>query len=107
MPRRRHAATPNSTGESACSPRKLHPPPSAPPSWLWPLETGPGRWDDEAVNPFFDFLSHYWWLVFPLSGLAGGWARSWSRASEQRHRRRVELYRLQSEATQAEQASQT
>lgn len=59
------------------------------------------------MNPFFDFLSHYWWLVFPLSGLAGGWARSWSRASEQRHRRRVELYRLQSEATQAEQASQT
>ncbi|MBB6402829.1 hypothetical protein [Arthrobacter sp. AZCC_0090] len=59
------------------------------------------------MNPFFDFLSHYWWLVFPLSGLAGGWARSWSRASEQRHRRRVELYRLQTEATQAEQASQT
>ncbi|UKA64686.1 hypothetical protein [Arthrobacter sp. FW306-04-A] len=58
------------------------------------------------MNPFFDFLSHYWWLVFPLSGLAGGWARSWSRASERRHRRRVELYRLQNQAAQAEQASQ-
>lgn len=58
------------------------------------------------MNPFFDFLSHYWWLVFPLSGLAGGLARSWSRASEQWHRRRVELYRLQNHAAQAEQASQ-
>ncbi len=72
-----------------------------------PLETGPGRWDDEAVNPFLDFVSHNWWLVFPLSGLAGGWARSWSRASERRHRRRVELYQLQNRAAQAEQATQT
>ncbi|HKU31529.1 hypothetical protein [Arthrobacter sp. NyZ413] len=59
------------------------------------------------MQPFFDFVSHNWWLIFPLSGLAGGWARSWSRASERRHRRRVELYRLKNQAAQAEQASQS
>ncbi|MFH5877450.1 hypothetical protein [Arthrobacter sp. NA-172] len=59
------------------------------------------------MNPFFDFLSHNWWLVFPLSGLAGGWMRSWSRASERRHRRRVEIYRLRNQSAQAEQASQS
>ena len=58
------------------------------------------------MDPFFDFVGHYWWLVFPLSGLVGGWARSWSKASERRHRRRVELYQLRNQAAQAQQASQ-
>lgn len=59
------------------------------------------------MDPFFNFVSHYWWLVFPMSGLIGGWARSWSKASERRHRRRVELYKLKNQAAQAEQASQS
>jgi hypothetical protein len=58
------------------------------------------------VEPFFDFVSDYWWLVFPLSGLMGSWARSWSKASERRHRRRVELYQLRNRTAEAEQASQ-
>ena len=58
------------------------------------------------MDPFFNFITHFWWLVFPLSGLAGGWARSWSKAAERRHRRRVELYTLKNQAAQAEQASQ-
>lgn len=58
------------------------------------------------MDQFFDFLRHYWWLVFPLSGMAGGWARQWSKASERRHRRRLELYKLKNQAVQAEQASQ-
>ncbi|MET4589749.1 hypothetical protein [Arthrobacter sp. 754] len=58
------------------------------------------------MDQFFDFLRHYWWLAFPLSGLAGGWARQWSRASERRHRRRVELYKLKNQTVQAERASQ-
>ncbi|QNE13757.1 hypothetical protein [Pseudarthrobacter sp. NBSH8] len=58
------------------------------------------------MDQFFDFLRHYWWLVFPLSGVAGGWARQWSKASERRHRRRLELYKLKNQAVQAEQASQ-
>jgi len=59
------------------------------------------------VEPFFDFVGHFWWLIFPLSGLFGGWARSWSRASERRHRRRVELYKLRNQAAKSEQASQS
>ncbi|WP_248762144.1 hypothetical protein [Pseudarthrobacter sp. SSS035] len=58
------------------------------------------------MDPFFDFVAHYWWLVFPLSAVMGGWARQWSKASERRHRRRVELYKLKNQAVQAEQASQ-
>jgi hypothetical protein len=58
------------------------------------------------VDPYFNFVTHFWWLIFPLSGLMGGWARSWSRASERRHRRRVELYQLRNRAADVEQASQ-
>ena len=58
------------------------------------------------MDQFFDFLRHYWWLAFPLSGIAGGWARQWSKASERRHRRRVELYKVKNQAVQAEKASQ-
>ncbi|WP_347110138.1 hypothetical protein AAHB33_05465 [Paenarthrobacter sp. S56] len=58
------------------------------------------------MQPFFDFLGHYWWLIFPIGGMAGGWARQWSRASEQRHRRKVELYKLKNQQVAAEQASQ-
>lgn len=59
------------------------------------------------MQPLFDFAGHYWWLIFPLSGLFGGWARSWSRASERRHRRRVELYNLRNQAAEVEQASRS
>ncbi len=67
------------------------------------LEVRRAGWDDGSVQPIYDFLGHSWWLVFPLSGVAGGWARSWSRASERRHQRRLELYRLKHQAEQAEQ----
>ena len=59
------------------------------------------------MDPFFDFVGHFWWLIFPLSGLFGGWARSWSRASERRHRRRVELYQLRNRTAEVERASQS
>lgn len=59
------------------------------------------------MEPFFDFVGHFWWLIFPLSGVMGGWARSWSKASERRHRRRVELYQLRNRAVEAEKASQS
>jgi len=59
------------------------------------------------VEPFFDFVGNYWWLVFPIGGMAGGWARQWSKASERRHRRKVELYKLKNQAAAAEQASRS
>ena len=57
------------------------------------------------MQPLLDFFGHYWWLVFPLSGMAGGWLRALSKASERRHRRKVELYKLKHQAVQAEQAT--
>ena len=57
------------------------------------------------MQPLMDFFAHYWWLVFPLSGMAGGWLRAWSKASERRHQRKVELYKLRHQAVQAEQAT--
>ena len=57
------------------------------------------------MQPLLDFFAHYWWLVFPLSGMAGGWLRALSKASERRHQRKVELYKLKHQAVQAEQAT--
>lgn len=72
-----------------------------------PLRPGPRRWEDGSVEPFFDFVGNYWWLVFVFGGVAGGWAKSWSRATERRHRRKVELYKLKNQQAIAEQASQS
>ena len=58
------------------------------------------------MQPILDFLAHNWWLVFPLSGLMGGWARSWQQSTERRHQRRVELYKLRNQTLQAEQVAE-
>lgn len=58
------------------------------------------------MQPILDFLAHYWWLVFPLSGVMGGWARSWQKSTERRHQRRVELYKLRNQSLQAEQVAE-
>jgi hypothetical protein len=47
-------------------------------------------------------MAHYWWLIFPLSGVMGGWAKSWQQSTERRHQRRVELYKLRNQTLQAE-----
>lgn len=52
-----------------------------------------------------EFLADKWWLVFPVMAFAGRWAGNWQRASERRHRRRLELYKLQNQAREAERAS--
>lgn len=49
---------------------------------------------DGAVNAFFAFAAEFWWLVFPLSGLWFAFGSSWSEATERRHRRKMEIYRL-------------
>ncbi|MCX6500596.1 MAG: hypothetical protein NTU93_17675 [Arthrobacter sp.] len=59
------------------------------------------------MDPFFNFLSHNWWLVFPVSALLGNWARSWTKASERRHRRKLELYRLKNQQAETDQASRS
>ncbi|WP_125611207.1 hypothetical protein [Specibacter cremeus] len=46
------------------------------------------------MQDFWNFAGHFWWLVFPLAGMAGGWAKAVSRANERRHQHRMEMYRL-------------
>ena len=59
------------------------------------------------MQPILDFIGHFWWLIFPLSGIVGGWGKAWSKASERRHQRRVELYRLRHQVLAAEQAGES
>lgn len=56
------------------------------------------------MDSLLNFFGHNWWLVFPLSALLANWARSWSKAAERRHRRKVELYRLRNQRADVEQA---
>ena len=57
------------------------------------------------MESLLEFLSDKWWLVFPLSAFAGHYAKSWRKASERRHQRKVELYTLKNQAREAEKAS--
>jgi hypothetical protein len=55
----------------------------------------------DPVEPFFQFLGGYWWLVFPLIGVMGGAGRALERASRRRHERRLEILRAKGEITAA------
>jgi hypothetical protein len=54
------------------------------------------------VEPLFQFLGSYWWLVFPLMGVAGGAGRAIERAGKRRHERRLEILRAKSELKAAQ-----
>ncbi|MFJ5955333.1 hypothetical protein ACIQC5_05170 [Paenarthrobacter sp. NPDC092416] len=58
------------------------------------------------MEPFFNFLGSYWWLIFVFGGVAGGWAKSLSRASERHHQRKVELLKLRHQLAAVEHANQ-
>lgn len=45
-----------------------------------------------------DSLWHFWWLIFPLSGVVGGAVRTVAAANERRAERRMERYRLKQQA---------
>ncbi len=47
-----------------------------------------------AVHGFWDFVGSYWWLIFPLSGIVGGWVKGAQKWDERRRRDKIELYRL-------------
>ena len=53
----------------------------------------------------WDFLGQYWWLIFPLMGVAGGVGRGWQKALERRHKRRLEIMRAKSELRAAQVAA--
>ncbi len=56
---------------------------------------------------FFQWLGHFWWLIFPLMGVMGGVARAWERGAKRRHERRLEIIRAKSELKAAQAAART
>jgi hypothetical protein len=48
-----------------------------------------------------DSVLHFWWLIFPLSGVIGGAVRGISAANERRAARRLERYRIKQETKNA------
>ncbi|SJN21754.1 hypothetical protein FM104_03295 [Microbacterium esteraromaticum] len=49
------------------------------------------------MQDFWNFAGNFWWLIFPIMGMAGGAAKAWERSSKQRHERRLETLRLKGE----------
>lgn len=40
---------------------------------------------------------NFWWIIFPLMGVAGGAAKAWERGARSRHQRRLEILRAKGE----------
>ncbi|HWV49445.1 MAG TPA: hypothetical protein VN035_08310 [Microbacterium sp.] len=57
---------------------------------------------DEFLQGFWTFAGNYWWLIFPIMGVAGGIGKAWERASKQRHERRLETIRIKGEIKAAQ-----
>ncbi|CAI7644954.1 unnamed protein product [Penicillium discolor] len=57
---------------------------------------------DEFIRGFWNFAGDYWWLVFPIMGMAGGVAKAWERGSKRRHERRLEALRMKAQVKTAE-----
>jgi len=54
------------------------------------------------VEPLLNFLGHYWWLVFPLMGVASGFGGWWSKQLKDHHKRRLEIIQAKTAAREAE-----
>jgi hypothetical protein len=57
------------------------------------------------MEPLFQFIGGYWWLVFPLMGVMGGVGSAWERNARRRHKRRIELLHAKSELKAAQAAA--
>ena len=57
---------------------------------------------DEFIRGFWIFAGNYWWLAFPILGMAGGAAKAWERSAKRRHERRIETLRLKAEIKTAQ-----
>ncbi|MFD4366962.1 hypothetical protein [Rhodococcus sp. NPDC058521] len=47
-----------------------------------------------GVGPLFEFLSHYWWLIFVFGGSIGGAVKAIGAANQRRVERRQERFRI-------------
>ena len=54
------------------------------------------------MDQVLDFASNYWWLIFPVGGVVGGWAGHIARYNEKRRQDKIELAKIKADA-QAEQ----
>lgn len=59
----------------------------------------------EFLDGFWTFAQHYWWLLFPLMGVVGGFALRWQSLSRQRHQQRLETLRVKGEIKAAQLAA--
>ncbi|MEW1835064.1 hypothetical protein [Microbacterium sp. NPDC079995] len=57
------------------------------------------------MDGFWAFAGNYWWLVFPLFGLASAASGSWASASKRRHKQRLEIMKAKAELTAARAAA--
>ncbi|MFB4349641.1 hypothetical protein [Microbacterium sp. CR_7] len=57
---------------------------------------------DEFIRGFWVWAGSYWWLIFPVMGMAGGAAKAWERSAKRRHERRLETLRVKAELKAAQ-----
>ncbi|MCX5043832.1 hypothetical protein OG921_11710 [Aldersonia sp. NBC_00410] len=50
------------------------------------------------MTSVFEFAGSYWWLVFPIGGVVGGWASRVARYNEKRRQDKIELERVRASA---------
>ncbi len=60
---------------------------------------------EEFIQGFWNFASHYWWLIFPIMGMTAGAGKAWERAARRRHERRLETLRVKGEIRAAQLAA--
>lgn len=56
----------------------------------------------DPLQQVLQWLGHYWWIIFPVMGIAGGIARRWEIGARRRHERRMETLRLKGELKAAQ-----
>ncbi|GAB11445.1 hypothetical protein GOARA_068_01060 [Gordonia araii NBRC 100433] len=50
------------------------------------------------MGPVLTFVAHYWWLIFPVSAIAGPWLHRYNRQVEKRRQYKLEMARAKSAA---------
>ncbi|WP_337000464.1 MULTISPECIES: hypothetical protein [unclassified Microbacterium] len=54
------------------------------------------------MQEFWQWAGNFWWLIFPIMGMAGGAAKAWERNSKRRHERRLETLKVKAQLKTAE-----
>ena len=57
------------------------------------------------MSDFWNWAGNFWWLIFPIMGMAGGAAKGWERSAKRRHQRRLETLRVKGEIKAAQLAA--